>query len=83
MYYLISLKFTSKHLKRSYMFRSYDHPPGAHIVSCYSHILKQSVIYFVTLTLMMWQHVVCLYVRGTLCRVRLAVDCVEGFVLCL
>jgi len=26
------LKFTLKHLKLSYMFRSYDHPPGAYIV---------------------------------------------------
>jgi len=28
------LKFTLKHLKRSYMFRSYDHPQGAYIVPC-------------------------------------------------
>ena len=28
------LKFTLKHLKRSYMFRSYDHPQRAHIVPC-------------------------------------------------
>ena len=35
MYYLRNLKFTLKHLKRSYMFRSYDHPQGALIVSCY------------------------------------------------
>jgi len=27
------LKFTLKHLKRSYMFRSYDHPQGAYIVA--------------------------------------------------
>jgi len=27
------LKFTLKHLKRSYMFRSYDHPQGAYIVT--------------------------------------------------
>jgi len=33
-YYLRSLKFTLKHLKRSYMFRSYDHPQGAYIVLC-------------------------------------------------
>ena len=26
------LKFTLKHLKRSYMFRTYDHPQGAYIV---------------------------------------------------
>ena len=26
------LKFTLKHLKRSYMFRSYDHPQGAYTV---------------------------------------------------
>jgi len=33
-YYLRSLKFTLKHLKRSYMFRSHDHPQGAYIVPC-------------------------------------------------
>ena len=31
-YYLRSLKFTLTHLKRSYMFRSHDHPQGAYIV---------------------------------------------------
>jgi len=34
------LKFALKHLKRSYMFRSYDHPQGAYIVPCYSYSLK-------------------------------------------
>ena len=34
LYYLRSLKFTLKHLKRSYMFRSHDHPQGAYIVPC-------------------------------------------------
>ena len=29
-----NLKFTLKHLKRSYMFRSYDHPQGAYTVPC-------------------------------------------------
>jgi len=33
-YYLRSLKFTLKHLKRSYMFRSHDHPQGAYTVPC-------------------------------------------------
>jgi hypothetical protein len=33
-YYLRSLKFTLKHLKRSYMFRSHDNPPGAYTVPC-------------------------------------------------
>ena len=33
-YYLRSLKFTLKHLKHSYMFRSHDHPQGAYIVPC-------------------------------------------------
>ena len=33
-YYLRSLKFTLKRLKRSYMFRSHDHPQGAYIVPC-------------------------------------------------
>jgi len=31
-YYLRSLKFTLIHLKRSYMFRSHNHPQGAYIV---------------------------------------------------
>ena len=34
MYYLRSLKFILKHLKRSYAFRSQDHPHGAYIVLC-------------------------------------------------
>jgi len=29
-----NLKFALKHLKRSYMFRSHDHPQGAYIVPC-------------------------------------------------
>jgi len=33
-----NLKFTLKHLKRSYIFRSYDHPQAAYIVD--SHILE-------------------------------------------
>jgi len=32
--YLINLKHTLKHLKRTYMFRSHDHPQGAYIVPC-------------------------------------------------
>ena len=38
--YYISLKFTLKYLKISYMFRSLDHPQGAYIVTCYSYMLK-------------------------------------------
>ena len=34
MYYLRSLKFTLKYLKRSYMFRSHNHPQGAFTVPC-------------------------------------------------
>ena len=33
-YHLRSLKFTLKHLKRSYMFRSHDHLQGAYSVPC-------------------------------------------------
>jgi len=33
-YYLRSLKFTLIHLKRSYIFRSHDHPQGAYIIPC-------------------------------------------------
>ena len=32
--YLRSAKFTIKHLKRSYMFQSHNHPQGAYIVPC-------------------------------------------------
>jgi len=33
-YSFSDLKFTLKHLKRSYMFRSHDHPQGAYTVPC-------------------------------------------------
>ena len=36
------LKFTLKYLKRSYMFRSYDHPQGAYIVPCKIYSLKNT-----------------------------------------
>jgi len=39
-YSLNHLKFTLKHLKRSYMFRSYDHPQGAYNVPCESYSSK-------------------------------------------
>ena len=39
-YYLRSLKFTLKHSKRSYMFRSHDHPQGTYIVPCQSYSLN-------------------------------------------
>ena len=45
-YNLRSLKFTLKHLKCSYMFRSHDHPQGAYIAHCWSYNLKHSVYYF-------------------------------------
>jgi hypothetical protein len=32
--YCIILKYTLKHLKISYMFRSIDHHQGAHVVPC-------------------------------------------------
>ena len=34
------LKFTLKHLKRSYIFRSHDHPQGTYIVPCEIYSLK-------------------------------------------
>jgi hypothetical protein len=40
--YLFS-KFTLKHLKSSYMFRSIDHPREAYAVPCRSYMLKWSV----------------------------------------
>jgi hypothetical protein len=33
-YYSRSQKFTLKRFKRSYMFRSHDHPEGAYTVPC-------------------------------------------------
>jgi len=44
------IKFTLKHLKRSYTFRSYHHPQGAYIVPFCSYSLKHSVIYIITLS---------------------------------
>ena len=49
-YSLRSLKFTLKHLKRSYMFQSHDCPQGAYIVPCQSYNLKHSVNYIIMLT---------------------------------
>jgi len=42
------IKFTLQLLKRSYMFRSYDHPQGAYIVPCYSYSLNQTQQYGLT-----------------------------------
>ena len=71
--YIRSLKFTLKHLKRSYMFRTYDHPQGAYFVPCQCYNLKHSVSYFIMLTLALWQHVVFLCVNLTLFRMSLVV----------
>ena len=43
------LKFTLKHLKRSYVFRSYDHPQGHTLFLAKVIVSKHSVIYIVTL----------------------------------
>jgi len=69
-YILRSLKFTLKYLKRSYVFRSHDHPQGAYIVPCKNYNLKHSVNYFF-MFLMLWQHVVFLCVSRTLFRMSL------------
>jgi len=53
------------------MFRSHDHPQGAYIIPCYSYNLKHSVICFVILILVLWQHVVFLCVSRTLFRMSL------------
>ena len=42
--------FYNKTFKRSYMFRTHDHPQGIYIVPCKSYNLKHSVNYFITLT---------------------------------
>ena len=39
-----NLKFTLKHLKRPYVFRSYDHTQEAYFVPYWSYSLKHSVI---------------------------------------
>ena len=44
------LKFTLKHLKRSYMIRSQDHPQGAYFFLAKVIAEKHSVIYIVTLS---------------------------------
>jgi len=72
-YYLRSLKFTLKPLKRSYVFRSYDHPQGAYFVPCQSYNLKHTVNYFVMLTLVLWQRVVFLCVSRTVFRMSMIV----------
>jgi len=38
--YSINLKFTLKHLKRPYIFRSHDHPQEAYVVPCQRYSLK-------------------------------------------
>ena len=52
-----NLKLTLKHLKRSYMFRSYDHPQGAYTVPCYSYSLKTLSYLLLYINLVLWQHV--------------------------
>ena len=64
-------KIYIKTFKRSYMFRSHDHPHGAYTVPCYSYNLKHSVNYFVMLSLVLWQRVVFLCVSRTLFRMSL------------
>jgi len=50
------LKFTLKHLKRSYVFRSYDHPQAAYIVPCWSYSLKTLSDLHRYVELVLWQH---------------------------
>ena len=47
-----NLKFTLKHLKRSYIFRSYDHPQGAYIVPCSS--LRQNLMFSLCSMTLLW-----------------------------
>jgi len=56
---LRSLKCILKHLKRSYMSRSHDHPQRAYFVPCWSYNLKRPVNYLAMLILVLWQHVLC------------------------
>jgi len=56
--YLINLKFTLKHLKRSYMFLSHDHPQGAYIVPSQRYSLKTLSDLHRYVNLVLWQHVV-------------------------
>ena len=49
------LKFTLKHLERSYMFRLYDHPHEAYIVPCQSYSLKTFSDLHRYVELVLWQ----------------------------
>jgi hypothetical protein len=55
-YLFNDLKFRLKHLKRSYTFRSYDHPQGAYIVPCYSYSLKTLSDLHRYVELVLWHH---------------------------
>ena len=52
-----NLKFTLKHLKRSYMFRSYDHPQGAYFCSLLELQFKTLSDLLRYINLVLWQHV--------------------------
>ena len=54
------LKFTLKHLKRSYMSRSHDRPQGAYFVPCLSYSLKTLSDLHRYVELVLWQHVLCI-----------------------
>ena len=54
------LKFTLKHIKRSYMFRSYDCPQGEYIDPCQSYSLKTLSDLHRYVELVLWQHVLCI-----------------------
>ena len=49
-----NLKFTLKHLKLSYMFRSYDHPQGAYSVASKSYNLKTLCDLLRCVNLVLW-----------------------------
>ena len=59
-YSLTDLKFTLKNLKRSYVFRSYNHPQGVYIVPCYSYGLKTLNDLHRYVELVLRQHVFCI-----------------------
>jgi hypothetical protein len=61
------LKFTLKHLKSCYMFRSINHHQGAYAVPCWSYILNWSVKHFVISTGDVLAYRV-FYARCFLCR---------------
>jgi len=59
-YSFSDLKLTLKHLKRSYIFRSYDHPQGATPFLAKVIVLKTLSHLNRYVELVLWRHVLCI-----------------------